>query len=339
MKLQNLLTFTPVLLLSLNLLAQGPGSTGAGVTLWKTNGNIADENHFIGTKNEFPIKFRTNDVERLRISPDGNVGIGTSAPESKLDVFGNVMLRNNLILPGLSNTNSLTNKFLLIDELGNVTKATHDQITSLIYQSKYCDGGPITSPTWANGINKIYVECPQVNVGIGTNAPNYSLDVRGYGYLQDGLKIGGDLTNINMPALIEGYHGLNNARPWLRFTTTNNGVKETAFLVNKDGGLYCTSVRVRLREDIPVPDYVFKPEYELMPLTELKTFVTINSHLPNIPSEKEIKEEGLSLEEMQLKLLQKIEELTLYVIEISEENEKLQLKNEELDKKIEELNR
>jgi hypothetical protein len=100
--------------------------------------------------------------------------------------------------------------------------------------------------------------------------------------------------------------------------------KSTVFLVNNDGGLYCTSARVRLKEEIPVPDFVFKPDYELMPLSEVKKFVQTNSHLPNIPSEKEIREDGLSLEEMQLKLLQKVEELTLYVIELDEKNKVLE---------------
>jgi len=67
-----------------------------------------------------------------------------------------------------------------------------------------------------------------------------------------------------------------------------------------------------------VPDFVFKSNYELMPLAQLKTYVNLNSHLPNIPSEKEIKSEGLNLEEMQLKILQKVEELTLYVIQLEE---------------------
>ena len=64
-----------------------------------------------------------------------------------------------------------------------------------------------------------------------------------------------------------------------------------------------------------VPDYVFQPNYELKPLEELESFVIANSHLPNIPSANEMGKDGQNLGEMQLKLLEKVEELTLYTIE------------------------
>ena len=62
-------------------------------------------------------------------------------------------------------------------------------------------------------------------------------------------------------------------------------------------------------------DFVFSPDYTLKPLSELETFVKDNRHLPEIPSEKQMQENGLNVNEMQIKLLQKIEELTLYVID------------------------
>lgn len=68
--------------------------------------------------------------------------------------------------------------------------------------------------------------------------------------------------------------------------------------------------------DLAVPaDYVFKPNYKLMPLPQVEQFVKKNSHLPEIPSASEISKNGLSVGEMQNKLLQKVEELTLYAIE------------------------
>ncbi|MDR1714467.1 MAG: hypothetical protein LBS20_01320 [Prevotella sp.] len=61
-------------------------------------------------------------------------------------------------------------------------------------------------------------------------------------------------------------------------------------------------------------DFVFEPDYNLKPLSELESFVKENKHLPEIPSEKQMREDGLNINDMQIKLLQKIEELTLYVI-------------------------
>lgn len=63
-----------------------------------------------------------------------------------------------------------------------------------------------------------------------------------------------------------------------------------------------------------VPDYVFEEGYELPPLSEVKDFVLREKHLPDIPSAAEIGETGVNMTEMQMKLLAKVEELTLYTI-------------------------
>ena len=64
-----------------------------------------------------------------------------------------------------------------------------------------------------------------------------------------------------------------------------------------------------------IPDYVFDPSYKLMNLKEVEAFTKENRHLPGIPSEAELKKEGMDLVAMNVKLLQKVEELTLYLIE------------------------
>jgi len=66
----------------------------------------------------------------------------------------------------------------------------------------------------------------------------------------------------------------------------------------------------------PWPDYVFKTDYNLLPLKEVEKHIKEKGHLPNIPSEKEVQEKGsFSLGEMTKKLLEKVEELTLYTIQ------------------------
>lgn len=67
-----------------------------------------------------------------------------------------------------------------------------------------------------------------------------------------------------------------------------------------------------------IPDYVFQPDYQLMPLTELRTYVTTNSHLPNVPSAKEFEANGVDLGELNRLLLEKTEELTLYILQLEE---------------------
>ena len=70
-------------------------------------------------------------------------------------------------------------------------------------------------------------------------------------------------------------------------------------------------------------DFVFEDDYNLMPIKEVESFVKENKHLPDVPSESEVMENGISLGEMDKILLQKIEELTLYIIELKKENEEI----------------
>jgi len=170
--------------------AQNNGNNGQGVTQWKTNGNVADSNQFVGTKNNTPLIFRSNDVERLRITPGGNIGIGTSTPQAKLDVNGDAIFRSNFKLPGLNNADPTFQSFLLIKDDGTVSKGGLDNLKSLMYldvnsnDGSCGDGGVYNdpNPTWSNGLNKIYYKCPQIKVGIGTQNPNFTLHVIGTTY-------------------------------------------------------------------------------------------------------------------------------------------------------------
>lgn len=71
------------------------------------------------------------------------------------------------------------------------------------------------------------------------------------------------------------------------------------------------------------PDYVFRAGYRLRPLSEVSRFIEANGHLPDIPTEAEVKEKGVSLGDMQAKLLAKVEELTLHMIQQEKENREL----------------
>jgi hypothetical protein len=97
------------------------------------------------------------------------------------------------------------------------------------------------------------------------------------------------------------------------------------------GKIHAEEVKVDL--SVPGPDYVFEKTYDLKPLTEVELFIAINKHLPEIPSAKTMEKEGVNVGDMQMALLKKVEEITLYLIEIKKEN--LQLKNrlEELENK------
>lgn len=85
-------------------------------------------------------------------------------------------------------------------------------------------------------------------------------------------------------------------------------------------------------------DFVFEDSYSLRNLIELETFIQKNKHLPDIPSEIEIKEQGINIADMDAMLLRKIEELTLYVIDQNKKINKVIKENKELRTEIEILN-
>ena len=81
-------------------------------------------------------------------------------------------------------------------------------------------------------------------------------------------------------------------------------------------------------------DFVFSKDYELPSLKEIENHITTNNTLPGILSEKEVRENGIDLGEMQVKLLQKIEELTLYTIEQQKQIDNQNLRIKELEEKL-----
>ena len=98
------------------------------------------------------------------------------------------------------------------------------------------------------------------------------------------------------------------------------------------------SIRAKeIKVDLNGADFVFAKEYKLMPLNELEAFVKEQKHLPEVASAKEMQENGTGLGDLNSKLLQKIEELTLYAIVQNKSIKEQVKKNEELAKKIEVL--
>jgi len=105
----------------------------------------------------------------------------------------------------------------------------------------------------------------------------------------------------------------------------------TDALLSVNGIIQAREVRVDLTG---LADFVFDDNYKLMPLHQVESYVKINNHLPEMPSAAEVSKNGLSMGEMQNKLLQKVEELTLYMIEQQKTINQQSAKIEQLEKKI-----
>lgn len=111
----------------------------------------------------------------------------------------------------------------------------------------------------------------------------------------------------------------------------NTVVNTQGFKLMVNGGILCEQVKVIA--NVPNSDHVFKSDYKLMPLEELKSYVNENKHLPEIPSAKEFAENGYNLGEMDDLLLRKVEELTLYIIQLQEQVKKQQEVIDEMKQK------
>ncbi len=102
---------------------------------------------------------------------------------------------------------------------------------------------------------------------------------------------------------------------------------QTTMLLSREGDLYVdgkiTASEIEVKLDV-WPDFVFADDYELMSLYEVENYIKQNRHLPNVPSEAHVIENGVNVGEMTSILLQKVEELTLHIIELNKRIEELE---------------
>ncbi|WP_316810304.1 hypothetical protein [Pedobacter heparinus] len=213
------------------------------------------------------------------------------------------------------------------------------------------------------------------NIGVGTSNPGHKLDVQGGTAnvnLDNISALGGQLTISNGYGNLDGAVRLNlnngGAVSWIKGivtgpntntgsamvfgvpSETTDGIERMRITSSGDVGIgtidpkgYKLAVNGKIRtQEIKVetanwPDYVFNNDYQLPSLQQTEQHIKEKRHLPGIPSAAEVKANGIDLGEMNAKLLQKIEELTLHLIEKEKEIVKTNNRVEELALKLEEL--
>ncbi|NNF02335.1 MAG: hypothetical protein HKN22_06595, partial [Bacteroidia bacterium] len=107
------------------------------------------------------------------------------------------------------------------------------------------------------------------------------------------------------------------------------------YKLSVNGKIICEELKVQ--DSGSWPDYVFAKDYDLMTLTEVKSYIKNNSHLPGVPSAECVEQDGISIGEMSKVMMEKIEELTLHTIEQQELIENQQKMIKQLSEKVEKL--
>ncbi|CAM1343633.1 hypothetical protein [Tenacibaculum amylolyticum] len=316
---------------------------------------VKGDNMHIGTLSNHKIIFRTGGANnRMVLTSDGSLGIGTSSPSyAKLDVNGHVKF------------NALTSNHTNI-QIGH---DTNDRIFADNSTNKTYGGGMFfrITPDPSLNIAHNYIDVMMLddkgNVGIGELSPvaklevgNGDLQVSNMGHFKGwetntltglGLDVGVSEGNGYIMTYDRTLHKYSDVRIVAQggynkgITVATNGnvgigndAPDEKLAVN--GTVHAKEVRVDLTG---WPDYVFETSYNLPTLEEVEKHIKNKGHLENIPSAKEVEENGVLLGDMNKKLLEKVEELTLYTIQqekeikkLKEENKKLQSLSDRLEK-------
>ncbi|MCC9074317.1 hypothetical protein LNQ49_22240 [Flavobacterium sp. F-65] len=167
------------------------------------------------------------------------------------------------------------------------------------------------------------------NVGIGNSEPEVPLSVYGISNFYPRRIGDGDARQFSINYSLKNLDFINNLYPIILGTGGGNqplildaarvgiGTANPDAKLAVNGTIHSQEVKVDM---LGWSDFVFKKEYNLPTLAEVEKHIKENGHLENIPNEEEVLKNGINLGEMNAKLLQKIEELTLYMIEMKKEN-------------------
>ena len=280
----------------------------------------------------------------LELNENGNIGIGCTTASEKLQVAGNI-LTQGLIMP----TGAADGWLMISDLNGNASWIDQhliddgDWVTSVSGSNLYYLLGNIGIGT-ADPLSDLHVEgniYASEKIGIGIVNPTTNLHVEGNSFLNGDLEIGATATTAMLHVTGDSYFGDNvgigYSNPAVKLHVNGDVIIGTdvdtpeGFNLFVEEGIITGKVKVKLVEEWS--DYVFDKDYVLHEIEELETYIKEYKHLPDVPSAKEVEEDGIDLGQMDAILLKKIEELTLYVIQQQKEIEALRQKIDQSNNK------
>ena len=295
--------------------------TNASSTDWRIVNDGGILKFFDGIDN-----FDTPGTENMRITQSGNVGIGLIGPQAHLQVNGSTFLNatngGNFLRVGSS-----TGSYIAMDNNEILAKNSSNEASTLYLQY------------WGGNLALCYEN--NGRVGIGTSSPNAKVHVQDgtdVNYGGGGQLVLGPTSSANLALDGNEILARNNGAEAPLFlqisggdvlmTPNENGqvgigvtsmanMPSDEYLLAVDGKIMGEEVRVEMSGSWP--DYVFAEDYKLKPLDLLESEIAVLGHLPGIPDARTIESEGFDLGNMQTRMMEKIEELTLYMIDADRE--------------------
>jgi hypothetical protein len=262
-----------------------------------------------GTQSTLPNEVGV--IERMRITHDGNIGIGNTNPNAKLDVAGGVKVSGAFEVVGLTAIGTTINDPIYgfrenapNSNGGNWYKAVlkgglmvSGSSNGIFFRKGRDDDAPTAQ---VNGSIAMCLE-DRPNGDANFNCSNPILGLNWFTPFPKETGSGGGNWQLFISAAAHnaGFVGLGTPYPKYRLSVNGFVGAREVILETED---WC--------------DYVFANDYALMPLSEVERFIKTNQHLPEIPSATEVVKNGHKLAETNKLLLKKVEELTLYIIDI-----------------------
>jgi len=253
---------------------------------WSQGGNNYVADNTIGTCSGEDFVLMSANVKQVFVTTSGFVGVGVdnTAPTAALDISDN------------SNTSNQIEHMKIYGDMNGTIESTSS--FNLNYASNggfYVNqgaGGSGNKFTIYNGITSVNTDLKvsgKTNIGYQTAAPNAAK------------------LNLNLNSTNTGSSADN------ALDVYDQSTQKVNFRVKASGYTYAKEINVQLTT---FPDYVFNRDYKLLSLENLEKYIKQNKHLPNVPTAAEVEKNGADLGELSRIQMEKIEELTLYVIEL-----------------------
>ena len=309
---------------------------------WKLTGNAGTDTalNFVGTTDSKALLFRTKNLERMRIAVGGKVGIGTQTLDALLTV-DDPTTYVTLTKAGYLTLGPKTGYNMSMDK--NVIQARYNGGAASIWLNYY-GGTTYLGESATLQVTTAATTLTRGNLNFSTNAQSIQFANPGTSPAPMMYMLASGTTNNPRMVLAHSPSyptwglqysdasdqfdflaaGLSRMTIQLGSGNVGIGVSSPGYKLDVCGTIRAKEVRV----ETGWCDYVFEKDYKLRTFDELEKYINDNKHLPGIAPASEVEKEGLKVAEMNKAMMEKIEELTLYVIQLSKDNKKLQ---EEID--------